>query len=114
MLAALRFLHNYLLFWAVPIADSSKDHLDYTDSQSLLKQLSSSTSRYYDSPGACLKSEFDLETAILATFKALPLKMHTRTTSSPTSSNSAGRRSSISSVIASPPASSPSAQWKFP
>jgi hypothetical protein len=75
MLAALRFLHNYLLFWAVPIADSSKDHLDYTDSQSLLKRLSSSTSRYYDSPGACLKSEFDLETAILATFKALPLKI---------------------------------------
>jgi hypothetical protein len=75
MLAALRFLLQYLRFWAVPIADTAKDHLDYTDSQSLLKRLSSSLKRYYDSPGTCLKSEFDLESAILAAFKELPLKI---------------------------------------
>jgi hypothetical protein len=75
MLAALRFLIQYLRFWAVPIADTTTNHLDYTDSQSLLKRLASSQKRYYQSPGACLKSEFDLESAILAAFKELPLKI---------------------------------------
>jgi hypothetical protein len=73
MLAALRFLFQYITYFQVRIIDPSKEHFGYTDSQSLLTRLNSSLNRYYQSPGACLNSEFDLETAILATIKALPL-----------------------------------------
>jgi hypothetical protein len=73
MLAALRFLHHYVQFHAVSIALPDTEHLEYTDSKSLLNRLSSSMARFFPSPGACLKSEFDLEIAIRATITATPL-----------------------------------------
>ena len=73
MLAALRFLLQYIRYYQVRIVDPAKQHFGYTDSESLLKRLTSSLNRYYPSPGACLNSEFDLETAILASIKELPI-----------------------------------------
>jgi hypothetical protein len=64
MLAALRFLVHYRLFWNILTVPPTLKTIDYTDSQSLLGRLSSSLERFYPSPGACLASEYDLEAAI--------------------------------------------------
>jgi hypothetical protein len=73
MLAALQFLHHYIRYSHATVANPALEHFEYTDSESLMKRLSYSMARYHPSPGACLKSEFDLEIAILATLKLLPL-----------------------------------------
>jgi hypothetical protein len=73
MLAALRFLLQYILYFQVKIAAPLTEHLEYTDSKSLLHRLTSSLARYFPFPGACLNSEFDLESAILATITELPI-----------------------------------------
>jgi hypothetical protein len=73
MLAALRFLLHYLAFWNVSLANPDTVHLEYTDSKSLMQCLASSASRFFPSPKACLASKYDLEAAIIATTKALPL-----------------------------------------
>jgi hypothetical protein len=73
MLAALRFLLNYLLFWQVTPCDPNKKDFEYTDSKSLQKRLDSSINRFYPSPKAYLASDFDLEAAILASIADSPL-----------------------------------------
>jgi hypothetical protein len=75
MLAALRFLTQYLKYWRVTPTNPELIHNEYTDSKSLLQRLASSTTRFFPSPKACLASEFDLETAIQQTTAALPLKI---------------------------------------
>jgi hypothetical protein len=78
MLAALRFLLHYITFWHVNPALPTLIHNEYTDSKSLLQRLQSSSDRFYDSPKACIASDFDLEVAIVKTLDALPLviKLH--------------------------------------
>jgi hypothetical protein len=78
MLAALRFLHHYLKFWNVIPVDPTVQHFEYTDSESLLKRLDSSIARFYPSPKACLASDFDLESAILASIAESPLSIRRR------------------------------------
>ena len=78
MLAALRFLTHYLDFYLVRPAQPDLIHHEYTDSQSLLDRLHSSKTRFYDSPKACIASDFDLEAAITATISNLPLKLSQR------------------------------------
>jgi hypothetical protein len=73
MLAALRFLLQYIKFWQVVPAEPNKRHYEYTDSESLLKRLDSSLARFYQSPKACIASDYDLEAAILASISELPL-----------------------------------------
>jgi hypothetical protein len=50
----------------------------YTDGKSLLHRLQSSSDLSFESPKACIASEFDLEIAILKTTASLPLviKLH--------------------------------------
>jgi hypothetical protein len=62
-------------FHAVTIASPATEHLQYTDSKSLLNRLTSSMARFYPSPSVCLKSEFDLKIAIRATITVILLKI---------------------------------------
>jgi hypothetical protein len=73
MLAALRFLLQYLHFFNITPACPGQVHFEYTDSKALLGHLASSIERFYPSPGACLASEFDIESAILHSIKLIGL-----------------------------------------
>jgi hypothetical protein len=75
MLAALRFLAQYMKQYNVIPACPEKQHKEYTDSESLLKRLRSSKSWFYPSPKACMASEFDLEITISNTLEELPLNI---------------------------------------
>jgi hypothetical protein len=78
MLAALRFLVHYRLFWNILHVKANLQTFEYTDSQSLLGRLSSSSERFYKSPGACLASEYDLEAAISSSTKDLDMRIQHR------------------------------------
>jgi hypothetical protein len=78
MLAALRFLLHYITFWRVELSCPGKVYNKYTDSKRLLHHLQSSSNCFFQSPKACMTSEFDIKVAILKTITALPLvtKLH--------------------------------------
>jgi hypothetical protein len=78
MLAALRFLVHYRLFWNILTVKANLQTSEYTDSQSLLGRLLSSSKRFYKSPGACLASEYDLEAAITSSTKDLDIRIQHR------------------------------------
>ena len=73
MLAALRFLLQYLHFFNITPSCPDQVHYEYTDSKALLGRLASSIERFYPSPGACLASEFDIENAIIHSMKLIGL-----------------------------------------
>ena len=73
LLAALRFLLHYITFWKVVQLSPALVHNEYTESKSLLQRLQSSKARFFDSPKACMASDFDMEIAIQNTLTALPI-----------------------------------------
>jgi hypothetical protein len=73
MLAALRFLIQYMIYYNFTPAKPDLENFQYTDSKSLLGRISTSLARFYPSPGACLASDFDLEIAIRNSIQQLDL-----------------------------------------
>jgi hypothetical protein len=74
MLTTLRFLLHYITFWRVIPILSQLVHNKYTNSKSLLQRIHASQDRFFfQSPKACMTSEFYIEVAILQTLAALPL-----------------------------------------